>query len=190
MTVRNIMKRFIIAAVLVVLSLLSADAQGRSDKLKPQWLRQVPVSRSADTKFVISQTINGPGVSYADEMGGLVVGLPSEWKVSTDTEVIQVSDRTIKDGRSSGSMKQTGIIKTKANGMPVSIRCSRVDAFEKGNKRWALYQVALGDDATFTDCYITDRYGATGAVLSIIPGCGQFYKGDALKGTLLSLIHI
>ena len=184
MDIDYFMKRFIIAAGFAILSLVSVNAQGRSDRLKPQWLRQVPVSRSADTRFVVSQTFNGPGVSYADEMGGLVVGLPSDWKVSTSTAVVQVSERTVGDRRSAGVMKQTGTIETKADGFPVSIRCARVDSYEKGNRRWALYQVAKGADAVFADCVYTERYGAAGGVLSIIPGCGQFYKGDPLKGTL------
>lgn len=178
------MKRFVVVTGLVLLSLLSAQAQGRSDRLKPQWLRQVPASASADTRFVVAQTYNGPGVSYADEMGGLVVGLPSDWRVSTSTAVVQVSERTIGDRRSAGVMRQTGTIETKADGLPVSIRCARVDSYEKGNSRWALYQVAKGSDAVFADCVHTDRYGAAGGFLSIIPGCGQFYKGDPLKGTL------
>lgn len=179
------MRKAIFAMLLIAASAFAAGAQGRSDKLKPQWLRQVPSAVASDVQFVTVNTFNGYGqTSYSDEMGRLVVNLPSEWKVSTKTSTVQVSDRAISERRSSGQMRQVGTIETEAEGKPVSIRCMRVDDFSKGAQRWALYQVAKGADAKYAECYVTDRYGAAGCLLSIIPGCGQFYKGDPLKGSL------
>ena len=179
------MRKTIFALLLIAASAFAAGAQGRSDKLKPQWLRQVPSGISSDAQFVTVRTFNGYGqTSYADEMGRLVVNLPSEWKVATTTSTVQLSEREIGERRSSGTMKQVGSIETEAEGKPVSIQCMRVDEFSKGVDRWVLYQVAKGKEAKFAECYVTDRYGAAGCLLSIIPGCGQFYKGDPLKGGL------
>lgn len=179
------MRKAIFTLLLIAVSAFVAGAQGRSDKLKPQWLRQVPSGVSSDVHFVTVRTFNGYGqTSYADEMGHLVVNLPSEWKVATSVSTVQLSEREIGERRSSGTMKQIGSIETEAEGKPVSIQCMRVDEFSKGVDRWALYQVAKGADTRFAECYVTDRYGAAGCLLSIIPGCGQFYKGDPMKGVL------
>lgn len=179
------MKKYILIIILSLTSLITADAQNRADKLKPQWLRQVPRSMNADVKFVTTDVYAPYGsVSYADEMGRLTVNLPGEWQVSTSLANVQVSDRNISTRRSSGSMRQTGTIETEANGSPVTLNCLRVDEFRKGNRVWALYQVGRGADTQFQDCYVTEKYGATGLFLSLIPGCGQFYKGDTTKGIL------
>ena len=123
-------------------------------------------------------------MSYADELGRLTVNLPGEWHVSTTTSNVQVSERNLGTLRSSGGMQQTGTIETEANGSPVTINCLRVDEFRKGNSVWALYQVGKGADTRFQDCYVTEKYGSAGLLLSLIPGAGQFYKGDPAKGML------
>ena len=133
------MRKAILVMLLLAASAFAAGAQGRSAKLKPQWLRQVPAAVASDVQFVTVNTFNGYGqTSYSDEMGRLVVNLPSEWKISTKTSTVQVSDRTIGEHRSSGKMNQVGTIETEAEGKPVSIRCMRVDDFSKGAERWAL----------------------------------------------------
>ena len=163
------MKRLILIISLLTLSILCSDAQNRADKLKPQWLRQTPASRNPDVKFITTYTYSSAGhVSYADEMGRLTVNLPGEWHVSTKVSNVQVSERNLSTRRSDGGMQQTGTIETEANGRPVSINCLRVDEFRKGSAVWALYQVGKGADTRFQDCYVTEKYGGTAALLSLI----------------------
>ncbi len=179
------MKKIILIFGLLTLGTLCCVAQNRADKLKPQWLKQVPASRNPDVKFITTYTFSSAGqVSYADEMGRLTVNLPGEWHVSTKVSNVQVSERNLSTRRSDGGMQQTGTIETEANGRPVSINCLRVDEFRKGSAVWALYQVGKGADTRFQDCYVTEKYGGTAALLSLIPGAGQFYKGDPAKGIL------
>lgn len=173
---------FLIGLLLLTLAAVDAYGQGNSDRLRPKWMKQVPVSRSADVKFV--KVLTPVGSTSADELGRLVVNLPGNWHVSTSASDVQIME-TVSDGKhTSDVVKMTATIKTKADGEPVSIRCVREGGFVKGNQSWALYQVAKTNGASFIDCYETEEYGAAGCLLSIIPGCGQFYKGDPLKGTL------
>ena len=165
----------------VLLSLCSYEAQGRHE-LRPKWMRQVPVSSSPDVEFVKVYTPSRATV--ADELGRLVVNLPSDWRVSSEISDVQVTETVVSGRRFSDSSKLTGTIKTTAQGSPVSIRCVREDGYTDGSGRWSLYQVAKSDRAIFEECITTEDYGAKGAVMSIIPGCGQFYKGDPLKGSL------
>ena len=179
------MRKLILIIGLLAIGSLCSDAQNRADKLKPQWLRQVPTSTNPDVKFVTTNTYARVGqVSFADEMGRLTVNLPGEWHFSTKTSNVQVSERDINSRRSGGGMHQTGTIETEADGSPISINCYRVDEFRQGSNVWALYQVGRGADTRFQDCYVTEKYGGGAALLSLIPGAGQFYKGDPAKGML------
>ena len=176
------MRTYLCLLTAVLLSLCSNEAQGQKRELRPQWMRQVPVSSSPYVEFV--KVYTPARATVADELGRLVVNLPSDWNVSSEISDVQVTETVVNGRRTSESSRLTGTIKTTAQGMPVSIRCVREDGYTEGSGRWSLYQVAKSDRAVFEECITTEEYGAGAAVMSIIPGCGQFYKGDPLKGTL------
>jgi len=48
-----------------------------------------------------------------------------------------------------------------------------------------LYMVAVNNSPQFDRAYLTTDYGIMPAVMSVIPGVGQFYKGNIVKGGIL-----
>lgn len=54
-----------------------------------------------------------------------------------------------------------------------------------GYTYYALFAVSEKGQATFDRFEVTRSYGALPAVMSVIPGVGQLYKGQKLKGSLM-----
>ena len=165
----------------LLLSLFSAAGQGRMDtRLTPKWL-----GGQNDSRFKVIR-LDQPSLSPAAGLGKLVERLGDDWNVSQSTQLQNYDILERENGRmASGHSRQVSQLDIIADGKPVSVRCMLADEWvsRKGGGYYALYQVAdAGRD--FVPFHITDRYGATPVFLSLIPGVGQFYKGDALKGSL------
>lgn len=184
------MKRLILFISLLLSVAFISSAQVNQGRLKPQWLKQVPQTGTPDIKFVVVRTSGTYGMNMnANSLGQLALSLPGEWNVSTKTESMQVSERVRTLRNSAGQMRQVGSVSVEADGKPVTIPCMQVSEYLGGTTgnnydNWVLFQVTQGTDVPFLDYMKTTKYGAAGTLLSIIPGCGQFYKGDPLKGAL------
>lgn len=184
------MKRIFAFTFLLLMAAGISVAQGNKDRIKPQWLKQVPYTGTPDIKFVVVRTSGAYGMNMnANSLGQLALNLPGEWNVSTKTESMQLSERVRTLRNSSGQMRQVGSVRVEADGKPVTIPCMQVSEYcgtSSGNNydNWVLFQVTQGPDVPFLDYRKTSSYGAAGTLLSIVPGCGQFYKGDPLKGAL------
>lgn len=173
-------KKLIIIIPFLLLSLFSAAGQGRMDtRLTPKWL-----GGQSNSRFKVIR-LDQPSISPAAGLGKLVERLGEDWNVSQSTQLQNYDILERENGRMSGGhSRQISQLDIIADGKPVSVRCILADEWvsRKGGY-YALYQVAdSGQD--FVPFHITDRYGATPVFLSLIPGVGQFYKGDALKGSL------
>lgn len=176
---------------IITVFLLAANlSMAQNDGIKPKWLRQVPQTGVDDVRFILVRTSGVYGMNMnANPLGQLAVNLPGEWNVSTKTESMQVSEHVRSRSSSTGQMRQVGSVEVEAEGKPVTIPCMQVAEYTgktMGNNydHWVLYQVTRSMDVPFLDYYKTSSYGAQGALLSIIPGCGQFHKGEPLKGVL------
>ncbi|MBR3976770.1 MAG: hypothetical protein IKJ95_02985 [Bacteroidaceae bacterium] len=173
---------------------IAGYAQKHSDKLKPQWMTDTPVSK-IDGIFYIPVSVYSTDYNsiFTLSLNELTKHLPREWNVKTNTEVTRDSHTE----RSSNSITrnqrtQHYRLNVEANGEPVEIRCRVVDSYwekEKigGNKQYkgtVLYQVSAPDVMLEEETALTTtKYGLSGFWRSaILPGWGQWHKGSKVKG--------
>ena len=183
------MKR-LISFVFLLVSFM-AGAQGRADKLPPKWLYGTPETGKVGTKFVTVRLENAPiGNVSSLALGKLVEALGDEWNVRQSLGITNIDFLEREKGvLSNSSQRQISRVEINADGKPVAIKCMLADEWvhrKNGVREYcAVYQVA--DDLTtpFSSFSVTNRYGVAPHLMSLIPGVGKFYKGDALKGGLL-----
>lgn len=187
------MQRLMAALFCILLSIGSMNAQSRVEKMKPHWLKVRPVCKDDMSIFFIPVTID-PSVSNSQELirRQIYASLPVSWRQAVtyaDSSVQNLVD-TMENGaavRKGGAVVRSESYMT-ADGELIQYRNMLVDEYRvryNGREEYsALYQVIPYDSDTFRKCRAYDHYGLKGAALSLIPGVGQFYKGDALKGSL------
>lgn len=156
---------------------------------KPKWHGHTPSPLNNTYKFVEIQS-HGKTLELARSK--------AKEQLEDDKQVqegVRIYRKTIVDGditkhRQNGHLqkdkKEHLIVKTIIDGEQYFLQAVRVDDFsylEDGEyKMYTLFQVATCDNPVFDDTYTTTSYGATPAVMSIIPGLGQIYKGSTIKG--------
>ena len=161
---------------------LALSGQGHGDRLIPKWCGNAP-----GKAFKVVRTDQ---YSSAASLGKLVETLGTEWNVGQSIQLQNIDIIERKGGVISGSsQQQVSRLDIMADGKPVSIKCQLVDEWSRKGKGssgeyYSLYQVA-DLDAPFIPCQVTNRYGILPMFFSLIPGAGQFYKGDVLKGSLM-----
>lgn len=180
-----------ILCLLICLLPLTLLAQSRADKLPPKWLYgHVP----ADGDGIEFKIVRVPYTSYSDISATALDALVKKWgEESTVTKSVELKDiGTIerKNGRMvNGYQKQVSVLDILAEGQPVTLQCMLVDEWVhmSGSQReyCAVYELATLPGAQFKPCTVTTSYGAAPVFMSLFPGAGQFYKGDALKGALM-----
>ena len=187
------MKKYVALILGLLLSLGSADAQSRAERLKPQWLKNRPVCKENPNIFFVPVTVDLPNPNYQDVVRrNIYTALPASWRsgVTYSDHQNQNLTPTMENGKAvrkgSADIKSESFMT--ADGEMISYRSMIVDEYfwhsDGGDKYSVLYQVIPDSGVQFRKCVVSDRYGFAGAALSLIPGVGQFYKGDALKGGL------
>ena len=191
------MRRSLILIVSILLGITSVYAQEVSDMVKPQWMKQVPASKTYGICYV-PVTVYSTDLHSASTLAlnELTKYLPRNWNVTTVTDVERESYTEREGTNIIGANKRTQTYKlhVRNEGEPVTIRCREVDTYWEevrigGNdqlKHTILYQViAPNSMMDFETTYTTTQYGALGLWRSmIVPGWGQFYKGGKAKGAM------
>lgn len=187
------MKKFIIVIFGFFLSLAFLDAQSRTGRLKPQWLRSRPICKDQPNILFVPVTVDMPNTNFQEQVRrNIYNSLPAGWRQEVNYSDKQTNnlDPAMKDGRAvleGDANIQSESVMT-ADGEIIHYRSMLIDEFvyrHNGTEQYsALYQVIPSEGISFKTCHVTDKYGAAGTLLSIVPGVGQFYKGDALKGSL------
>jgi hypothetical protein len=191
------MKRVLILTVATLLS-FSAYAQERSDRLKPQWLKDTPTSKVGGIYYIpVSVYSTDVNSIFTLSLNELTRHIARDWNVKTSDNVTRTSN-TVRSGNDivSNQREQSYMLRVEAEGKPVDIQCKVVDSYwenetiggSKQKKASVLYQVAspqgnLDDEYAYT----TTKYGASALFRSIIPGWGQWYKGQKVRGSLFFL---
>lgn len=188
-------------AVLFVTSLLLGIAMGYaqevSDRVKPQWMKHTPLSKTYGICYV-PVTVYSTDLHSASTLAlnELTKYLPRNWNVTTITDVERESYMEREGVNAIGANKRTQTYKlhVRNEGEPVTIRCKEVDTYWEevrigGNdqlKHTILYQVIAPNlSVEFEETTTTTQYGTHGLWRSmIIPGWGQFYKGSTAKGAM------
>ena len=178
------MKRLVLTLLFVCMPMFlmySGNISDKGSRLKPVWIKKTPVSPMPAIEFI-------PVVVYSQDyktigaraMHALGQNLPSNATVSSKTGLL--------DNDAVYSSDQSGAFKAIVNEQEKDIYYTLVDSYsilDQGNIKYhALYQVNMDDKKEFLRTHVTEKYSPALALMSIIPGVGQFYKGDPLKGCL------
>lgn len=185
------MRKVIILLFLVLVPSAFCAAQNRADKLTPKWMRSTVTTQSMGIRYV-SVTVMNPSSKNvgAEALDQLSRNIQNDWTISQSLKSSQTDEIRRENGQITGSdRRQVSTIDIVADGQPVTVNCMLADEWwsrKPGDQRYcALYQVATNNYAVFDNVYPTNQYGIGPMFMSIIPGVGQFYKGDAVKGALL-----
>ena len=178
-----------LALLFLIMIPLVGSAQSRADKLPPKWLYRLP-DNSRGIEF---KTVRIPYTSYGDINAMALAALVKKWgeesTISQSVELKQTSEIEREQGKLlRGAQQQVSVLDIVAEGKPVTLQCMLVDDWthiKNGQREYcAVYELATSPQARFIPCSVSSSYGAAPAFMSLFPGAGQFYKGDALKGSL------
>lgn len=185
------MKKYIAMLLGLLVSWGSIDAQSRSERLKPQWLKVPPVCKDDRNIFFVPVTVEMPNADYQNIVRRKIyTSLPVSWRqgVTYSDDQKQDLNPVMENGkavRKGGANIHSESIMT-ADGSIIRYKSMVVDEYvsrSAGREEYSvLYQVIPEEGTAFRECLVSDKYGFGGTVLSLVPGVGQFYKGDALKG--------
>ena len=191
------MKRYqtFFALVMFILLATGANAQlPKSDRLKPQWIHKPPVPLGGTIVYVIDASV-GKSLDEARtaSLNGVIAstGLQKGVLVRSDYKTESIDRKIWKDGKLTDYTSDSFIVNSAISGKDVSLYIKDVDEYWKYTKDGKIQLTKLYAKSTsanfsgFEELELTTGYGAKGLWRSaIVPGWGQFYKGDNLKGTL------
>lgn len=175
--------RLTLMAALCCLS-LSAMAQ------KPKWVGNTPKALNNTYRFV-EVTSYGETAKDAQIDAVTMLGQNEQLRrtvtVNVRTKQITTTDVTVGTANDMDEMHDASMVTVETEGKKYSLQASLVDSWiesedSRGVRMHSLYQVAVANNAIFDNTSLTNTYGALPAVMSIIPGLGQVYKGSIVKG--------
>ncbi len=176
-------RRLLPTALLLLLTFGYTFAQ------KPKWVGNTPKELNDTYKFV---EIISPGYTLEEARKNakeqlsddrqLQEGLRISRRTTDNTKVQQIT----KDGNFSENIEQHININTVVDGEKYSLQALRIDEYaDRKDGRielHTLYMVALTENPVFDQTKVTTSYGVAPVFMSIIPGVGQWYKGNRIKG--------
>lgn len=178
------MLRQIFYVLMLILCAMPVSAQA------PAWIGNTPKELNYTYRF-IEIVSSGPTMELArhDAIDRLTDSqqLADGVRVSRNTNEHTNIDKTrINNGPLQSQMQQNVAIDLTVDGERYNLQAIRVDEYatvKDGQiNLHTLFQVATCDNPVFDNVYVTDKYGFTPVVMSLIPGAGQMYKGSYLKG--------
>lgn len=160
--------------------------------IKPKWVGNTPKELNNTYRF-IEVVAYGVDISSARMEAKQLLAQNEQLRravqVSVSTGNRQKIDQVIVDGEMSEVIKNDITINTEISGQEYRLQAYPVDEYvehEHGRvKLYILYMVGISDNVRFDYTYKTTSYGATPALMSVIPGMGQFYKGSTGKGVCM-----
>ena len=106
--------------------------------------------------------------------------------ISVNSGNLQHVDQQIVNGNMVETINNNITIETTISGQEYRLQAYPVDEYVEHTggqtKLYSLFMVGVANHVNFDRTYKSNSYGATPAVMSVIPGLGQFYKGSTLKG--------
>lgn len=180
--------------ILFFLSVLCIPAlcagQSRVNSLTPKWMHSAPKSKSKVIQYKTIILINPSEQNVSTlALGELARNVENEWTIQ-EREMYSQANKLRREGTRivENDRVQIDTIEIHADGKVVTLNCKLADEFwgiKDGVKRYyALYQLSANRYAVFDKVYPTNYYGIGPLFMSVIPGVGQYYKGDPVKGSL------
>ena len=193
--------RYFTLAILIVCSTWMAQADNKSDRLRPQWMtKQLPTPRSAGYIFVKAE---GSGSSLEAARQSCLVELASYLETERGLQInshfqqhsSMTTTKNYNEHRSSNANMAYDFTQTDnfnmeviEKGRKINMVCRTVDEYwvKTGGTYFVTTLYTVADQNMYSGSYYdristTSRYGAAGFA-SVIPGAGQFLKGDVAKG--------
>lgn len=193
-------KRLILLAILTLLCLNNTQAQQRYDKsddLRPRWIKFGNASLSENVELVaISMLTTHRTLNHNTALGVLTENLPLTWKVQSIVETRDSGhNKYSQNGLEESEHIQSFDIQVFTESEPANIKCQLIDEYweliptPNGNmyQFFQLYQVAKPNHrGSLYEIGLSSHYGfEAGWRSAVVPGWGQFHKGDYKKGMLM-----
>ena len=193
--------RYFTLAILIVCSTWMAQADNKSDRLRPQWMtKQLPNPKSAGYIFVKAE---GSGSSLEAARQSCLVELASYLETERGLQInshfqqhsSMTTTKNYNEHRSSNANMAYDFTQTDnfnmeviEKGRKINMVCRTIDEYwvKTGDTYFVTTLYTVADQNMYSGSYYdristTSRYGAAGFA-SVIPGAGQFLKGDVAKG--------
>lgn len=193
--------RYFTLAILIVCSTWMAQADNKSDRLRPQWMtKQLPNPKSAGYIFVKAE---GSGSSLEAARQSCLVELASYLETERGLQInnhfqqhsSMTTTKNYNEHRSSNTNMAYDFTQTDnfnmeviEKGRKINMVCRTIDEYwvKTGGTYFVTTLYTVADQNMYGGSYYdristTSRYGAAGFA-SVIPGAGQFLKGDVAKG--------
>lgn len=181
--------------VMFILLAAGTSAQSlKSDRLKPQWIHRPPVAKVNTLEYIVDVAVgNSLDEARTASINGVIAsaGFQSGMLVRSDYRTETIDKKVWKDGKPVDYTSDTFVVSSDISGKDVQLYIKDIDEYwaytKDGNVQLTkLYAKSISEKFSgFENLEVTTKYGAKGLWRSaIIPGWGQFHKGDNLKGTL------
>ncbi len=188
------MRSKILIVLLALLPIMSA-AQQKSDRLRPQWVKSLPKASNQTFDYII---LSADGYALSDArqncFSELIAATGLEKGVTTVTDYASSEGEVVlwDNDRKSEYVESSFSMKSIVKGKPVTIYGIKIDEYWERDDDGKIHLKTLymrsqiDKEPVFDKVKVTSMYGANGLWRSaIVPGWGQLYKGDQLKGGLV-----
>lgn len=177
---------------LIVLMAMMSCVYLTSFAIKPKWIGNTPKELNNTYRF-IEIVAYGADISSARMEAQQLLAQNEQLRravlVNVNTGNRQKIEQVIVDGNMTETISNNIAIDTEISGQQYRLQACPIDEFiehEHGRvKLYVLYMVGVSDNVSFDYTHLTTNYGTTPIAMSVIPGLGQWYKGNKAKGICL-----
>ena len=192
MTVLRLILSFSIACCLALI----CHSQ-KSETMRPRWISSTPKACNSTYDFVVIRaTGSTPQVASGNCRNRLMdnVDLRSSVEAIVSRHSQSRQHQQFDNGVLEEHIENTVNVDVVVNGQKIEVTANPVDEYweyidmrgERLCECYTLYMVAVdGVNPIYDRVSFTQYYGMRGFVRSLIPGCGQIYKGSTTKGLLI-----
>lgn len=181
--------------ILLALSILPTILCAQNVELEPRWIREtMPISYNDSYVFVrktaIANTLEGAKGQCFSQLSldekiknGAMVNSRSTSKTSVEQKY--------NNGHFSETIDRKHISEIEIDNVPFRLQVNTVDEYYRQDPQGqyvysSLYMVAVSSTPVFDQVYLETHYGfEAGWRSAVVPGWGQFHKGDYKKGALM-----
>ena len=159
---------------------------------KPKWVNNTPCELNSTYRFVevvsAGTSIESARMSALHQLA-LNEKIASAAQVGISSGTLTTIEDVYTEQGVTGKQTDKSYINVTVDDEEYTLQAVLVDEYVSGMisnmvQLHSLYMVAVCDNPVFDRAHITTSYGAAPVLMSIIPGCGQWYKGSKAKGSV------
>ena len=185
---------FLFLMICFVLNIYPQNVQNKSEKYVPQWMNKLPVPSNPSFIYVIV-TAEATTLEIARENCLKKLADNQQLKQSVSVSMDRENKQNIHQNTVNGKLNETvnnyTTVTVNIKGKEIELTANRIDEYwETAIIGWqnmyvchTLFAVATTNlPVLFDNVTFTRKYGISGFARSLIPGWGQLYKGQKVKG--------